>query len=427
MGALGGSATPESGAPIGLRVGKLVDGLGGPPISDAAILIEGERIAWVGEIAALPDPSLPMHDHSTATALPGLVDAHVHMSLFADGRSYEQMAADPDSAMMLAAARNARTHLASGVTTARDNGARNSLGFDIRLAIASGLFEGPRMLVAGRPITCSGGHFGWCGEEADGEDAIRESVRRLVAEGADHIKVMASGGGTIGTDPTRPSYTVAELTAARSVAHELGRLTTAHCRARESMDRAIEARIDCIEHGEFLDADGVPRFNADTAQRMLEAGTYLSPTLAAYGWHTILRHRARRDVQPLSAAEDAELQRLESVVDGRVECVSRLLELGMGDRIVAGTDAGCFDFSFGHMDYDLELLVRAGMSPMQAIVAATRLSATACGAEAEVGTLEAGKYADVLLVDGDPTRQVGDISQVRAVFKAGTLVHTNGA
>jgi imidazolonepropionase-like amidohydrolase len=405
-----------------LRIGRLVDGLGGAPITDAAIVMDGDRIAWVGPFESLPaEPASSVLDYSAATALPGLVDAHVHMSLFADGRPYEEMAADSDGMMALAAAKNVRTHLFSGVTTARDNGARNHLGFDVRLAIERGYLEGPRLLVAGRPITTPGGHFGWCGEEADGEDAVRDSVRRLVAEGADHIKVMASGGGTVGTDPTRASYTVAELAAARSMAHDLGRLVTAHCRARESMDRAIEAGLDCIEHGEFLDLDGVSRYDAETAQRLFESGTYLSPTLAATGrWNTILRLRGT-DVP--SAEEATELQVLEEALKARLECVNGLLELGMSDRIVAGTDAGCFDYSFGHMDYNMALLVQAGMTPMQAIMAATRFSARACGVEATVGTLEAGKYADILLVDGDPSVDIGAIGLVRAVFKAGALVH----
>lgn len=393
-------------------------------MADAAIVIEGERIGWVGAFAALPPEwSAAPLDYSAATALPGLVDAHVHMSLFADGRSYEAMAADSDSLMALAAARNVRTHLLSGVTTARDNGARNRLGFDVRLAIERGYLDGPRLLAAGRPITCSGGHFGWCGEEADGEEAIRESVRRLVAEGADHIKVMASGGGTVGTDPTRASYTVSELAAARATAHELGRLVTAHCRARESMDRAVEAGLDCIEHGEFLDLDAIARFDPETGRRLSDSATYLSPTLAATGrWNMILRLRALRDADRLGTDDAATLRQAEDALQARLEIVNQLLGMGMGDRIVAGTDAGCFDYSFGHMDYNLFLLVQAGMSPMQAIMAATRFSARACGVEALVGTVEPGKYADLLLVHGDPTLDIGAIASVRAVFKAGVAV-----
>ena len=415
-------------ATTSIRVGLLVDGLGGPPITDGVIGFQDDRISWVGAFAdAPPEWSTGTLDYSSFTALPGLVDAHVHMSLFADGRPYEEMAAEPDSLMALASARNARTHLASGVTTARDNGARNRLGFDIKLAIDRGFIDGPRMLVAGRPITAPGGHFHWCGEEADGEDAIRQSVRRLVAEGADHIKVMASGGGTLGTDPTRASYSVAELTAAKQTARELDRLVTAHCRAREAMDRVVEAGIDCIEHGEFLDEDGIARFNADTANRIIEAGTYVSPTLAAYGWDTILRLRARREAEPLSSADATALQDAEDTIKGRLDTVNRMLDLGMADHIVASTDAGCFDYSFGHMDYNLELLVEAGMSPMQAIQSATHFSAKACGVDGLVGTLEPGKYADILLVQGDPTQDIGAISNVRAVFKAGALVHDTAA
>ena len=189
------------------------------------------------------------------------------------------------------------------------------------------------------------------------------------------------------------------------------------------MDRVVEAGIDCIEHGEFLDEDGIARFNADTANRIIEAGTYVSPTLAAYGWDTILRLRVRREADPLSSADATALQDAEDTIKGRLDTVNRMLDLGMADHIVASTDAGCFDYSFGHMDYNLELLVEAGMSPMQAIQSATRFSAKACGVDGLVGTLEPGKYADILLVQGDPTQDIGAISNVRAVFKAGALVH----
>jgi imidazolonepropionase-like amidohydrolase len=296
------------------------------------------------------------------------------------------------------------------------------LGFEIRLAIERGYIEGPRLLVAGRPITGTAGHFNWCNGVADEEEEIRRAVRQLVAEGADHIKVMASGGGTLGTDPTRASYTVSELRAATTTAHELGRLVTAHCRAKDAMDRAVEANLDCIEHGEFLDHDGVPRFDANTAKRMRDSGTFLSPTLAATDWDTILRLRAKRDESGLDAPEATILGAAEDFMKRRLEVVNSMLDIGYGDHVVASTDAGCFDYSFGHMDYNLFLLVEAGMSPMEAIMAGTRVSAAACGVGDLVGTLEPGKSADILLVDGNPLDDIEAVGRVAAVFKAGVQV-----
>ena len=174
-----------------------------------------------------------------ATLLPGLVDAHAHISLAGDGRTYEQMFLDPDELMTLIGLHTMRVHLKSGVTTLRDNGARNRTAFLLREGLERGYYDGPRLLLCGRPITCTGGHFHWCNEVADGEAEIRKAVRRLVHEGADHIKVMASGGGTRGTIPGRASYSTEELRAAADEAHQLGRLTVVHCRAKESMVRAV--------------------------------------------------------------------------------------------------------------------------------------------------------------------------------------------
>src|SRR5260221_9598102 len=199
------------------------------------------------------------------------------------------MAAESDAMMAFAAARNALVHLRAGVTTARDNGSRNRLGFALRNAIDRGLIPGPRLLVSGRPVTRSAGHFHWCNGTADGADEIRDAVRRLAAEGADHIKIMASGGGTVGTDPARATYTVPELTCAKTTAHDFALPTTAHCRASDAMARAIDAGLDCMEHGEFIAPDGARRFDVDLARRLVDSGMYLNPTLQANGWNTIPR------------------------------------------------------------------------------------------------------------------------------------------
>src|SRR5688500_2350816 len=214
----------------------LVDGTGRAPLRDAAIRIEDGRVKAVGPIGALrPKAGEPAaeHDYRPDWLAPGLIDGHTHLGLAGDGRTYEEMDEDPDELMMLAGVANLRRHLAAGVTTLRDNGARNRVGFMLREGVGRGYLPAPRMLVCGRPITCTGGHFHWCNEVADGEAEIRKAVRRLVHEGADHIKVMASGGGTRGTIPGRPSYSVEELHAAVDEAHLLGRLTVAHCRATE--------------------------------------------------------------------------------------------------------------------------------------------------------------------------------------------------
>lgn len=403
----------------------LLDGTGRPAILDAAVRIAGDRIAAVGPAAALQPAAgerLIEHNCRGLWVTPGLIDEHTHLGLAGDGRSYEEMAEDPDELMMLAGVDNLRTHLAAGITTLRDNGARNMVGFMLREGVRRGYLPSPRLLVCGRPITATGGHFWWCNEQADGEQEIRKAVRRLVHEGADHIKVMASGGGTKGTIPGLASYSTAELRAAAEEAHEFGKRTVVHCRAKESMVRAIEAGLDLIEHAEFLDPDGIMRYDPKIAEMMREAGVYVSPTLQAAGYPTVLALQQRRDQERLTTAEAARLAAAEERLATRVDHFGRMLEAGLLPRMVAGSDSGCGNLAFGHLDYDLQLMVRGGMTPAQVVESATRITAEAIGFGDQLGTLEPGKIADLIAVEGDPSRDITALSRVRAVFQGGQRV-----
>jgi imidazolonepropionase-like amidohydrolase len=400
----------------------LVDGTGGAVVPEAAILIEGERIVAAGPAAALASrvsERTTVHDLRPWWVTPGLIDEHTHPSLAGDGRSYEAMAVDTDEVMALAAGRNLPLHLAAGVTTVRDNGARNRVGFAVQEAARRGYFPSPRLLVSGRPIVATGGHFHWCNEIADGEDAMRRSVRRLVHEGADHIKIMASGGRTAGTIPSRASYTVGELRAAVDEAHALGRRTVVHCRATESMRRAVAAGIDLMEHVEFLDADGVVRFDPELAAAIRDAGIYVSPTLQAAGFATRQALYQKRDTTGLTEDDAAHLAALEARIGQRVENFARLLDAGLLPQVVAGSDSGVGDMAFGHLDHDLQLMAQGGMTPLQVLEAATRVTAEAVGLGDQTGTIVPGKLADLIAVDGDPSRDVTALSRVRAVFLAG--------
>jgi imidazolonepropionase-like amidohydrolase len=405
---------------------RLIDGTGTLPIGGAIVAVQGELIVWVGQRSELPpaESSVVIEEFADSTCLPGLIDAHAHFSLPADGRSYEEVARDSDEMMAIVGGRNLGTHLRAGITSARDNGARNALGFVLKKALERGLIEGPRLLACGRPIVSSGGHFGWCNGTADGEGEIRRAVRLLVSEGADHIKLMASGGGTVGSDPRRASYTSAELLAAVEAAHDLGRLTTGHCRAREGMVRALESGVDCMEHAEFIDHDGESRFDSKVADSLLESGIFVCPTLQV-GWDSLLRLRQRASEEGLDDAGRRQLADQERAMGIKLENFNKLLEIGLGPRMILGTDAGCFDFRFGHADYGMNLMIAGGMAPMQAIMAATNVAATACGISETVGTVQPGKLADIVIVSGNPLDDMNAISRVMAVYKGGNLVHRN--
>ncbi len=418
-----------------VRAARVIDGRGGAPLQDGVVEVQAGRIVSVRPAAEVENLATAQVRHfPTGTLLPGIVDAHTHLSLAGDRRTYEQMFLDPDEMMALVCVSNMRLHLAAGVTTLRDNGARNRVTFMLREAMNRGYVSGPRLLLSGRPITHSGGHFHFCNETADGEEALRRSVRRLVAEGADHIKIMGSGGATAGNLPFRASYTARELRVAVETAHGLGRLTTAHCRARDAMANAVEAGLDCIEHAEFLVAGpevtlgsgktpaGRIEYDQRLAERMLQSGIFVSYTFQAGGYDTLVDLRQQRLDGPLSADEQRELDRLEHAYEQKVGLFQRLVNDGFLPRLVVSSDAGPFDCRFGRMHYGMELAVLGGMTSMQAIESVTRIAAEACGVAALVGTLEPGKHADLLVVQDDPLADISRMANVLAVFKDGVAV-----
>ncbi|MEZ4860173.1 MAG: amidohydrolase family protein [Caldilineaceae bacterium] len=409
-----------------IQASMFFDGVDGAIQRDQALLVTAGHITAVGPQAAVRQqapPDAELIDLGNVCLAPGLIDSHTHLSLAGDGRPYAAMFSESDEMMVLTGAMNLRKHLAAGITTIREHGARNKVGFVIKEGVQRGYIPGPRMQVSGRPITCTGGHFHMCNETADGEAEIRKSVRRLVHEGADYIKIMASGGGTAGTIPGRASYSVAELHAAVHEAHHFHRLTAAHCRAKESMVRAVEAGIDLIEHAEFLDPDDQLRFDPKVAEMMAEAGVWISPTLQAWtNYPRMVALWARQDADQLTDTENQELHALEARAEVRLGVMRQMLDYDLRTRIVPGTDSGVGNLAFGHLDYDLQLLVRVGFTPAEALLSATRISAEAIGMADTLGTLSVGKVADLVAFDGDPTRDVAVVSRVQAVFQAGERV-----
>jgi len=416
----------ENAASTLLCAARLVDGLSDVAKKDYAVLVEGSSIRTVGDREELQKeipPDTKVIDLGDACITPGLIDNHTHISLAADGRSYVQFFSESDEMMVLAGVMSLRRHLDAGITTLRDNGARNMVGFTLKEGLRRGYFPGSRLLASGRSITCTEGHFHMCNEVADGVEEMRRSVRRLVHQGADFIKIMASGGGTVGTIPGRASYALEELHAAVDEAKHFHRLTAAHCRARESMQRAVEAGIDLLEHAEFLDPDNQMRFDPDLAEKMVECGTFVSPTLQAWtGYPRIAALEAKAETGSISAEEERTLKQLNERAETRLEIVRRMVDYGLKERILPGTDSGVGNLLFGHLDYDLQLLVRAGFTPGEALLSATRISAEGIGMVDQLGTIEPGKIADLAVFAGDPTKDVKALSEVVAVFQGGNRV-----
>jgi len=381
-----------------VRCGKLIDVRVGRVVENAVLLIDGSKLAAVGEESSVEIPKggeVEVVDCSEKTILPGLIDTHLHFALGA-GANYEEMFQWPDSLQLVSGILNARLTLESGVTTARDCGARNRVALDLREAARRNLIQAPRLLVCGRSITMTGGHFHYCNAEADGYEGVRRATRQLLKEGVDFIKIMASGGGTQGTIRQRASYTTEELRGATDEAHRQGKTVTAHCHATHAIANAIEAGVDAIEHCTFIEPDGKGLkhvFRQDIAREMVRKGIFADNVVIA----TTDRDRL-------------------------VWCFENFKELRcLGAKIIAGTD-GLGLYKTAGISFVLEMMVRGGMTPMEAIQAATIGSAGASGLEDTVGALEVGKEADLIAVEGDPLEDIRVLRNPILVMKGGIII-----
>jgi imidazolonepropionase-like amidohydrolase len=417
---------------VALRAGLLIDGIGGPPVRDAIVAFSDGRITAVGraeDFGSLAEAAHVLGNDSVL--MPGLVDCHAHPTLFPDRRPFEEQLRAPDEMLALTAVRQLTLHLHSGVTTVRDCAARGQTMFWVREAIRRGYFPGPRLQLAGRAITHSAGHIHWAGGVADTPEEIRRSVRVLVAEGADVIKLVASGGGTRGGIPYLASYTVDELRVGVEAAHALERPTVAHARATQSIENCVDAGVDTIAHVEFLAPGeivdmgnagaptGLPKFDPRVAERIARSEAFLDLNPQSSGWDTVVLLRAKPE---LTCTEADQLSKLERYFDHFLPVIGALRDLGLADRMGFGSDAGPFDTEFGHLEYNVHLARRAGLTPMESLQAVTRNAARLCGLTDRVGTLEVGKDADLLVLDGNPLEDEQNLGRVAAVYKSGVRV-----
>ncbi len=410
-----------------IRARTLIDGTGAPPLEHPVVVVEDGKIAAVGQQGKAQTPQRPGVRELAfpeGHLLPGLIDVHTHLMFgtvgqhgYWDGPYESVIERDTDEIMLLRAAHNTHVHLSAGVTTLRDCGARNRITFDLREGARQGLVTAPRLLLSGRPVTITGGHFFWCNGEADGEDGVRDAVRQLVKEGSDFIKIMASGGGTAITDNRKHSYGVGELRAIVEEAHVHGKLTTAHCLATQSMINALDAGVDMMEHGGFIEPDGSYVFRPEVAERIAQQGMYVSPTVqTGFRGREALREQASS--APLNPVERLRLDALEAKCESQVEFLGRLWS-EWDVKIVAGTDA---IQTFGDYCLGLELQSQAGMSNMEVIVSATSGAARAIGMDDRVGTVKAGKAADLIVVERDPLEDISALRSLSMVMRDGRVI-----
>jgi imidazolonepropionase-like amidohydrolase len=385
----------------------LIDGTGREPLDRPAVVVEGTRIADVVERTDRwqPPSGASVLDFSGCAVLPGLIDAHVHLALEgatgADAIAFARSASDAQ--LVDAMRRHASEAMLGGVTAVRDLGSPRQSGVDFRAERARGELIAPRLVVAGRPITTPTGHCNWMGLIAETAPELRGAVNELADEGVDVIKVMATGGMmTPGSDPYHAQYTAEELAALVREAHERGRPVAAHVLCTAGLLNAIAAGVDTIEHGWTI--TGREQDDSEEAVRQLAEARILSSVTA---------HSALRGL--LLAGEHDELRR-------RLEPHRRLRAAGV--EMLVHSDAGTPGTSFR----DFALSVEAYMVGMQvtlseAVRAATMLPARAIGLPDEVGVVEQGRLADLLVVRGDPRDNPSALRQVERVLQGGrTLV-----
>ena len=405
-----------------LQADRVIDGRGGPIKTNTAVVIEENLIKELvptNQLVKLESDEREFHEFPGATLLPGLIDCHTHTNMPADGRRGEDVILDGDDIRLLRSAHNVRVALESGVTTLCDNGAWNDTAFSLKDGVDQGMVKGPRLLVCGRPITTTGGHCWFMGSEADGADGVRKETRRLIKQGADFIKVMATGGSTLTSDPYRPAFSLDELSAIADEAHRRNRVVAAHCRCVQGMSNVLEAGMDIIVHGFFAGEDGIRRFDPRVAEVIARQGVWVNPTLHI-GRSRLWQLQEKKEAEGLNEEEESALSRVQEGYPKSLGECRQLIELGV--KLVAGSDCGWGVYPFGQFAHEISALAEAGLTPMQAILAGTRNSAEAMGVLDHVGTVEPGKEADLLVVEGDPATDITDLNNVVAVFKAGTKV-----
>ena len=363
----------------------LIDGSGAAPLRPGAVLIEGGRVRAVGTRVEAPVDAERI-DVPNATITPGLIDCHVHLSDagLADSSVQDH---DPSGLRILRMAEHARRTLMAGFTTVRDAGGRDHLEFALRRAAQEGLIRTPRLLLAGKIVSMTtAGASSWPGmyRQADGVSEVVRAVREQVAAGADVIKIMATGAVLApGHErPTLAQFTRDELKAAVETAHGMGLRVAAHAHGIEGIARAVEAGVDTIEHGTHLHED------PGVAKEMAARGVFLVPTLKAL----------ERIAEGAGVPEDMRAKAQDRRSD-RDHTFRVALELGV--PIAMGTDAATPFNRHGENAEELELMVLLGMSPVAAIAAASGVAARALGRD-DIGVLEPGRLADLVVWDGAP-------------------------
>jgi imidazolonepropionase-like amidohydrolase len=397
--------------PLWLTADRLFDGTGAASLVPAALLVDGAVVQSVVSGGPTPGPG-ERADFPGCTILPGLIDTHVHLvfsALDSNEAVVEQVGRESGEELLARALANARAALHAGITTVRDCGGKGRITQRVRDRIARGEAEGADVLSCGMPITTTRGHCHWLGLIADGHDAACRAAGCMLEEGADFLKVMATGGNmTPSSDPMTPQYEPPTLAAVADVGRAAGRHTAAHVLSRSALPAVVAARIRTIEHCDWRVEEERYEFDPDLARRIAAENLFVGLTMSG---------NTRRAFLPaVRANTSGPVRRL----DARFACERRLLECGV--RYTLHSDAGVRWTPIDRFDLGLRAAVlELRLTPAEALRAATTTAAEAIGLN-DRGVLAPGKRADVVVVEGNPLTDLACLERVRAVMKAGRWV-----
>ena len=392
---------------------SVVDLEGGEPIRDAVVLIEGDRISAVGTAGSTPVPSgADVVQVDGMWLVPGLMNMHVHFGLVLPGAAGAALATETEAELALRMAASARESLRAGITTVRLTGERGHVDLALKRAIERGETEGPRIFSSGRQVQVTGGHGSDVGEVAnDGPAEFREAVRLEIRAGASWIKLAISGGiATPGGDISAAFMTVDEMEAVTDIAHRHGVMVTAHSGSPSATRDAVQAGVDCIEHGYFL--------TPEVFRLMEESGTWYVPTI-------LVSQPATLPFFERIGSPQWYLDRVEAV--GKRHWDSLRTAVAQGVRIALGTDQLPHEPNDGTISTvrEAEYYAEAGMTHLQALRSATIEPATMLDVSDELGSIATGKLADIIAVEEDPTRDISALRSIRMVMKGGKVVRND--